>query len=295
MEVADGFERTEVLKAAAAVEALSGHPVAHAVTNAVEEWPEVEGFQSQSGRGVMATVGHRIVRVGSARMMTEAGIDISALADAAGERARQGETAFFVGIGDRLAAVLSVADQVKDTAIDAISDLNAGGHRVAVISGDGRDAAEAVAQRLEIGEVFADALPEAKVAVIRDLARSGTLAFVGDGINDAPALASADVGIAIGTGTDVAMESADVVLMSGDPQGVVTAIGLSRDTMRNIRQNLAWAFGYNILLIPVAAGALYPAFGILLSPMLAAAAMALSSVAVVTNALRLRRSQGALA
>ena len=295
VEVADGFERTEVLKAAAAVEALSGHPVAHAVTNAVEEWPEVEGFQSQSGRGVMATVGHRIVRVGSARMMTEAGIDISALSDAAEERARQGETAFFVGIGDRLAAVLAVADQVKDTAIDAISDLNAGGHRVAMISGDGRDAAEAVAQRLEIGEVFADALPEAKVAVIRDLARSGTLAFVGDGINDAPALASADVGIAIGTGTDVAMETADVVLMSGDPQGVVTAIGLSRDTMRNIRQNLAWAFGYNILLIPVAAGALYPAFGILLSPMLAAAAMALSSVAVVTNALRLRRSQGALA
>ncbi|MDE0209838.1 MAG: HAD-IC family P-type ATPase, partial [Boseongicola sp.] len=180
-------------------------------------------------------------------------------------------------------------------AIDAISDLNAGGHRVAMISGDGRDAAEAVAQRLEIGEVFADALPEAKVAVIRDLARTGTIAFVGDGINDAPALASADVGIAIGTGTDVAMETADVVLMSGDPQGVVTAIGLSRDTMRNIRQNLAWAFGYNILLIPVAAGALYPAFGILLSPMLAAAAMALSSVAVVTNALRLRRSKGALA
>ncbi len=295
VEVTDGFERSEVLKAAAAVEALSGHPVAHAVTNAVEEWPEVEGFQSQSGRGVMATVGHLLVRVGSARMMTEAGIDISALADAAAERARQGETAFFVGIGDQLAAVLSVADQVKDTAIDAISDLNGGGHRVAMISGDGRDAAEAVAQRLEVGEVFADALPEAKVDVIRELARSGTIAFVGDGINDAPALASADVGIAIGTGTDVAMETADVVLMSGDPQGVVTAIGLSRDTMRNIRQNLAWAFGYNILLIPVAAGALYPAFGILLSPMLAAAAMALSSVAVVTNALRLRRSEGALA
>ena len=295
VEVTDGFERSEVLKAAAAVEALSGHPVAHAVTNAVEEWPEVEGFQSQSGRGVMATVGHLLVRVGSARMMTEAGIDISALADAAAERARQGETAFFVGIGDQLAAALSVADQVKDTAIDAISDLNGGGHRVAMISGDDRDAAEAVAQRLEVGEVFADALPEAKVDVIRELARSGTIAFVGDGINDAPALASADVGIAIGTGTDVAMETADVVLMSGDPQGVVTAIGLSRDTMRNIRQNLAWAFGYNILLIPVAAGALYPAFGILLSPMLAAAAMALSSVAVVTNALRLRRSEGALA
>lgn len=295
VEVTDGFERSEVLKAAAAVEALSGHPVAQAVTNAVEEWPEVEGFQSQSGRGVMATVGHLLVRVGSARMMTEAGIDISALADAAAVRARQGETAFFVGIGDQLAAVLSVADQVKDTAIDAISDLNGGGHRVAMISGDGREAAEAVAQRLEVGEVFADALPEAKVDVIRELARSGTIAFVGDGINDAPALASADVGIAIGTGTDVAMETADVVLMSGDPQGVVTAIGLSRDTMRNIRQNLAWAFGYNILLIPVAAGALYPAFGILLSPMLAAAAMALSSVAVVTNALRLRRSEGALA
>ncbi len=294
VEVADGFERSEVLKAAAAVEALSGHPVAHAVTNALERWPAVEGFQSLPGRGVMATAGTQLVRVGSARMMTEAGIDISALADAAGERARLGETAFFVGIGDRLAAVLSVADPMKDNAVGAISDLNSGGHRVAMVSGDGHDAAEAIAQRLGIGEIFADALPETKVAVIRDLARSGTIAFVGDGINDAPALATAHVGMAIGTGTDVAMEAADVVLMSGDPQGVVTAIGLSRDTMRNIRQNLAWAFGYNILLIPVAAGALYPAFGILLSPMLAAAAMALSSVAVVTNALRLRRSEGKL-
>ncbi len=294
VEVAEGFERPEVLKATAAVEALSEHPVAHAVTNAVEKWPEADGFRSLSGRGVVATVGNQLVRIGSARMMTEAGIDISALADAAKERARLGETAFFVGIGTRLAAVLSVADPVKDTAIDAIRDLNTGGHRVALVSGDGRDAAEAIAQRLGIGEVFADALPEAKTAVIHDLSSPGTLAFVGDGINDAPALATADVGIAIGTGTDVAIESADVVLTSGDPRGVVTAIGLSRDTMRNIRQNLAWAFGYNILLIPVAAGALYPAFGILLSPMLAAAAMALSSVAVVTNALRLRRSEGGL-
>ena len=294
VEVADGFERQEVLTAAAAVEALSGHPVAQAVTNSVERWPEAEGFRSLSGRGVVATVGNQLVRVGSARMMTEAGIDISAFADAAKERARLGETAFFVSIGARLAAVLSVADPVKDTAIHAVSDLNVGGHRVALVSGDDRDAADAVAQRLGIGDVFADALPEAKAAVINDLARSGTLAFVGDGINDAPALATSDVGIAIGTGTDVAIESADVILTSGDPRGVVTAIGLSRDTMRNIRQNLAWAFGYNILLIPVAAGALYPAFGILLSPMLAAAAMALSSVAVVTNALRLRRSEGKL-
>ena len=291
-EISEGFERQEVLKAAAAVEALSEHPVAQAVTNSVERWPEAEGFRSLPGRGVVATVGNRQVRIGSARMMTEAGIDISALADAAKERARLGETAFFVSVGARLAAVLSVADPVRDTAVHAISDLNAGGHRVVLVSGDGRDAAEAVAQRLGIGDVFADALPEAKAAVIRDLSRSGTLAFVGDGINDAPALATSDVGIAIGTGTDVAVESADVILTSGDPRGVVTAIGLSRDTMRNIRQNLAWAFGYNILLIPVAAGALYPAFGILLSPMLAAAAMALSSVAVVTNALRLRRSEG---
>ncbi len=295
VEVADGFERQEVLKAAAAVEALSEHPVAQAVTSSVEGWPEAAGFQSLSGRGAVATVGNQQVRVGSARMMAEAGIDISTLAEAAKDRARLGETAFFVSVGARPAAVLAVADPVKDTAIRAISDLNAGGHRVALVSGDGRDAAEAIAQRLGIGDVFADALPEAKAAVIHDLSRAGTLAFVGDGINDAPALATSDVGIAIGTGTDVAIESADVILTSGDPRGVVAAIGLSRDTMRNIRQNLAWAFGYNILLIPVAAGALYPAFGILLSPMLAAAAMALSSVAVVTNALRLRRSEGKLA
>ncbi|MYA89414.1 MAG: copper-translocating P-type ATPase [Boseongicola sp. SB0662_bin_57] len=294
VQVAKGFERPEVLRTAAAVEALSAHPVAQAVTNAAENWPEAEGFQSLSGRGVVATVGNQLVRIGSARMMTEAGIDISALADAAKARARLGETAFFVSIGARLAAILSVADPVKDTAVHAVGDLSAGGHKVALVSGDGRDAAEAIAQRLGITDVFSDALPEAKAAIIHDLSRPGMLAFVGDGINDAPALATADVGIAIGTGTDVAIESADVVLTSGDPRGVVTAIGLSRDTMRNVRQNLAWAFGYNILLIPVAAGALYPAFGILLSPMLAAAAMALSSVAVVTNALRLRGSEGKL-
>ncbi len=292
VEIADGFGLPEVLEDAAAVEALSGHPVARAVTKAVEGWPEAEGFRSMPGLGVMAAVGGRRVRVGSARLMTEAGIDVSALADVAAERARLGETAFFVGIGDRPAAVLSVADPVKDAAVDAIRDLTAAGHRVAMVSGDRRAAAEAIARQLGIGAVFADALPEAKVAVIRRLARSGTTAFVGDGINDAPALAAADVGIAIGTGADVATEAADVVLMSGDPRGVVTAIGVSRDTMRNVRQNLAWAFGYNILLIPVAAGALHPAFGILLSPTLAAAAMALSSVAVVTNALRLRRSGG---
>ena len=227
--------------------------------------------------------------------MLKENIAIGHLRDREEDLARRGRTALFAAIDGQVAAVIGVSDPVKPSSRDAIAALHAQGLKVAMITGDKRETAEAIAAETGIDTIVAGVLPDGKVAALNDLRGGGNkIAFVGDGINDAPALAEADVGIAIGTGTDVAMETADVVLMSGDPRGVARAIGLSRDTMGNIRQNLAWAFGYNILLIPVAAGALYPATGLLLSPMLAAGAMALSSVAVVTNALRLKRSEGRL-
>ncbi len=204
--------------------------------------------------------------------------------------AAKGRTALYAAIDARVAAVIAVADPVKSASAEAIRALHGAGLRVAMITGDKRETAEAIAHEVGIDTVIAGVLPDGKVAALDTLREGGArVAFVGDGINDAPALAHADVGIAIGTGTDVAIESADVVLMSGDLRGVVNAVQVSRHTMRNIRQNLFWAFGYNTALIPVAAGVLYPAFGLLLSPVLAAGAMALSSVFVLTNALRLRR------
>lgn len=256
--------------------------------------PAATDVTAVTGRGVTGIVDGQIVRVGSHRLMTEAGIDTSILDQAAKDRAALGETVFYVSIADAIAAVLSVTDPIKPGAADAVATLRRSGIRVVMITGDSQASANAVAAQLGIDEVFAESLPETKLDIIRALQKVGPTAFVGDGINDAPALAAADVGIALGSGTDVAMETADVVLMSGAPQGVATAIGLSRATMRNITQNLGWAFGYNALLIPVAAGILYPIFGLLLSPMLAAGAMALSSVAVVTNALRLRKADGSL-
>ena len=226
--------------------------------------------------------------------MRSEGLDLGALQAEANIRAAKGETPVFVAWEGAVRAMLSVADPIKANARQTIETLADAGKKTALLTGDAKPTGNAVAGQLGIDHVVAEALPETKVAALRDLSKSGATAFVGDGINDAPALATADVGIAIGTGTDVAMETADVVLMSGDPMGVPRAIGLSQETLRIIRQNLAWAFGYNILLIPVAAGVLYPAFGLLLSPMLAALAMALSSVAVVTNALRLRRAEGRL-
>lgn len=290
----EGFDRAEVLALVAAVEALSEHPIAEAIVRAAKTQGaprhDVDDFSSITGYGVRAKVAGRDVLVGADRLMTREGLDITPLADAERRLAEQGRTALFAAIDGRVAAVIGVADPVKPASAAAISALHDLGLKVAMITGDKRETALAIARETGIDHVIAGVLPDGKVAALDELRGTGQqIAFVGDGINDAPALAHADVGIAIGTGTDVAIESADVVLMSGDLRGVVNAFDVSRRTMANIRQNLFWAFGYNVALIPVAAGVLYPAFGLLLSPVLAAGAMALSSVFVLTNALRLRR------
>ena len=291
--LAEGGERARVLAAAAAVEARSEHPVGEAILRAARAEgvavPEAVDFETITGHGVRARVAGAEVLVGAGRLMAREGIDTAQLEARETALARNGRTALFVAVDGRLAAVIGVADPVKPASRAAIAALHARGLEVAMITGDKQETAEAIAAETGIDRVIAGVLPDGKVAALHDLREGRALAFVGDGINDAPALAEADVGIAIGTGTDVAIESADVVLMSGDLRGVVNAVEVSRRTMRNIRQNLFWAFGYNTALIPVAAGVLYPAFGVLLSPMLAAAAMALSSVFVLTNALRLRR------
>ncbi|MBO6790588.1 MAG: copper-translocating P-type ATPase [Dinoroseobacter sp.] len=292
--VADGFERDVVLALIAAVEAQSEHPIAEAITRGARSQgiavPSASGFRSVTGFGVVAMVKGQEVMVGADRYMIGENVDIGALVDTEKELAGRGRTALFAAIDGRLAAVIAVADPVKSASRAAISALHDRGFQVAMITGDKQETAEAIARETGIDHVIAGVLPDGKVAALDDLRAGGRkIAFVGDGINDAPALAHADVGLAIGTGTDVAIESADVVLMSGDLRGVVNAVEVSKRTMANIRQNLVWAFGYNVALIPVAAGVLYPAFGLLLSPVFAASAMALSSVSVLTNALRLRR------
>ena len=292
---AAGVDRATLLSAVAAVEAKSEHPVARAIVAAAEAEglavAPVEGFAALAGRGVRGRVAGQDVTIGSARLMAEIGAAPDAGAEAQAARlAAEGRTVLFAGLDGRFAGLLAVADRVKDTSAAAVARLQAMGLTVAMITGDGRATAEAVAARLGIDAVVAEVLPAGKVEAVRALrAEHGALAFVGDGINDAPALAEADVGIAVGSGTDVAIEAADVVLMSGNMAGVPAALALSRATIHNIRENLFWAFAYNTALIPVAAGVLWPAFGLLLSPMLAAGAMALSSVFVVGNALRLRR------
>ena len=296
MVTAEGMDRAEVLRLVAAVEARSVHPVADAIARAARaaraegaDLPEATQFETITGHGVRARVAGRDVLVGADRLMTREGVDTAPLAATEADLAARGRTALFAAIDGQLAAVIAVADPVKSTSASAIAALHDAGLRVAMLTGDKRETALAIARETGIDEVVAGLLPEDKVAALRDMQAQGPVAFVGDGINDAPALAQADVGIAIGTGTDVAIEAADVVLMSGDLRGVTGAVAVSRATMRNIRQNLVWAFGYNVALIPVAAGVLYPATGMLLSPVLAAGAMALSSVFVVSNALRLRR------
>ena len=292
--LADGASRAEVLARVAAVEERSEHPIAEAILRAARaeglSLPHVTEFTSITGYGVRARVDGAEVLVGADRLMAQEGIDTAALAGKETELARSGRTALYAAIDGKVAAVIGVSDPVKPSSRATIAALHGMGLKVAMITGDKRETAEAIARETGIDHVIAGVLPDGKVAAIEDLREGGgKLAFVGDGINDAPALAHADVGIAIGTGTDVAIESADVVLMSGDLRGVVNAVEVSRRSMANIRQNLFWAFGYNTALIPVAAGVLYPAFGVLLSPVLAAGAMALSSVFVLTNALRLRR------
>ena len=294
VEVAAGFVEADVLAAVAAVESRSEHPVAQAIVTAAQgrglRLATPEAFEAEPGFGVRATVEGRRVEVGADRLMRQLGLDVAPFAGLAARLAGEGKTPLYAAIDGRLAAIIAVADPIKPTTPAAIAALKRLGVRVAMITGDNRRTAEAIARRLGIDEVVAEVLPTDKAEVVRRLQAAGAarVAFVGDGINDAPALAQADVGLAIGTGTDIAIESADVVLMSGDLRGVPNAMALSQATIRNIHQNLGWAFGYNAVLIPLAAGALYPVFGILLSPMLAGLAMALSSVSVLTNALRLR-------
>ncbi len=296
LEVADGFDSGDVLGKVAAVESRSEHPIARAIVEASEArgitLPAMERFESVTGMGVRAMVDGLPVEVGADRYMRQLGLDIGSFAATAERLGSEGKSPLYAAIDGRPAAIIAVADPIKDSTPKAIEALHQLGLKVAMITGDNAGTAHAIARQLGIDEVIAEVLPEGKVEAVRRLKTShGQLAFVGDGINDAPALAAADVGLAIGTGTDVAMESADVVLMSGNLQGVPNAIALSQATLGNIRQNLFWAFAYNTALIPVAAGALYPVWGILLSPIFAAGAMALSSVFVLGNALRLRSFQ----
>lgn len=300
LEVAEGFDRTTVLARIAAVESRSEHPIARAIVDAAKHegitLPALDGFDSITGMGVRATVDGSRVEVGADRYMRELGLDVGVFSTTAARLGDQGKSPLYAAIDGRLAAIVAVADPIKPSTPAAISALHQLGLKVAMITGDNEVTAQAIAARLGIDEVVAEVLPAGKVDAVRRLkAQHGRVAFVGDGINDAPALAEADVGMAIGTGTDVAMEAADVVLMSGNLQGVPNAIALSQATIGNIRQNLFWAFAYNTALIPVAAGALYPAYGLLLSPIFAAGAMALSSVFVLGNALRLRRFQPPMA
>jgi Cu+-exporting ATPase len=293
LTITKGFEEADVLRLVASVEAMSEHPIAAAIVRYAKQnglvLASIDDFSSITGFGVSAVIEGRKVFVGADRLMSLEGIDLDAVKSVGETLGQEGKTPLFAAIDGQLAAVIAVSDPIKASTAEAIGTLHDLGLKVAMITGDNEATAQAIAAKLGIDEVVAEVLPEGKVAAIERLQTGGSkIAFVGDGINDAPALARADVGIAIGTGTDVAIESADVVLMSGDLKGVVNALHVSQRTMRNIRQNLFWAFGYNALLIPVAAGVFYPVAGLMLSPALAAGAMALSSVFVLSNALRLR-------
>ncbi|APO74498.1 copper-transporting ATPase protein ActP 2 [Rhizobium etli 8C-3] len=294
-QVADGFLREDVLGWVASIEALSEHPIAEAIVKAADSeglaLADVKGFEASPGYGVKGSVAGRSLLVGADRALVREGISVEGFALVDEELSRKGRSPLYVAVDGRLAAIVAVSDPIKETTPGAIRALHAFGLEVAMITGDNRRTAEAVAAELGIDRVVAQVRPEGKVEAVKRLREHGKVAFVGDGINDAPALTEADVGLAVGTGTDVAVESADVVLMSGDLTAVVTAIGLSRATIRNIKQNLFWAFVYNAGLVPVAAGLLYPVNGTLLSPVFAAGAMAMSSVFVLANALRLRRTQ----
>ena len=296
--VQSGFDADQVFVLLASVEAKSEHPIALAIVQAATEKQvsllPVTEFDSITGSGIEALVNGQRIQIGASLYMQQIGLDVSAFNAEAARLGQEGKTPIYMAIDQQLAAIVAVADPIKDTTFAAIAALHQLGLKVAMITGDNRHTAQAIAARLQIDHVVAEVLPEGKVDVVRELQQQfGRVAFVGDGINDAPALAQADVGIAIGTGTDVAIEAAEVVLMSGNLQGVPNAIALSKATIRNIRQNLFWAFIYNIALIPIAAGVLYPFAGILLSPIFAAGAMALSSVFVLGNALRLKYFQAA--
>jgi Cu+-exporting ATPase len=318
---ADALSECDVLALAVGVEALSEHPLADAIMRAAADRgvkrAELRGFESRTGKGVLGkTADGMRAAVGNAALMRELGIEATGLEADATRMAEQGQTPVFVALDDHAVGVLGIADPVKPGARDAVAALKRMGLEVVMLTGDRRETADAVARSVGIDRVVAEVLPAVKVAVIRDLQAGGSgtgvpsarprdpgaapsverprvVAMVGDGINDAPALAQADVGIAMGTGTDIAMDAGDITLMRGDLRAAVDAIALARRTMRTMRQNLFWAFVYNVVGIPVAAGVLVPAFGITLNPILASAAMAFSSVSVVGNSLRLRRFAGA--
>ncbi|HUF41163.1 MAG TPA: heavy metal translocating P-type ATPase, partial [Verrucomicrobiae bacterium] len=289
-------ERKEILRLAASLERASEHPLAAAIVSAAENeglrLSSTDQFRSLTGKGVIGRVDGHSVALGNIKLIEELSIDAASLRTRAEELRREGHTVMFVAVDDRAVGLVAVSDPIKPSTQEAIEILHREGIEVVMLTGDSRTTAEAVARRLKIDRVEAEVLPEQKSEVIKRLQAEGrTVGMAGDGVNDAPALAQAHVGIAMGTGTDVAIESAHVTLVKGDLRGIAKASRLSRATMRNIRQNLFFAFVYNTLGVPIAAGVLYPYFGLLLSPIIASAAMTFSSVSVITNALRLRRAR----
>jgi Cu+-exporting ATPase len=293
---AEGWDEATILMFAASLERSSEHPLSTAIVACSVgrgiDLASVHDFASITGKGVVGSINGHAVAIGNMALLNDRNIDPGDLAHHADERRTQGETALFIAIDDAIAGVLAVADPIKESTFDAIRRLHDEKVSIVMLTGDNATTAHAVAERLGLERVFADVLPDQKLAIVKDLQADGNIvAMAGDGVNDAPALAQAEVGIAMGTGTDVAMESAGVTLVKGDLRGIASARSLSRATMKNIRQNLVFAFAYNGLGIPVAAGVLYPVFGLLLSPMIAAAAMSFSSVSVIGNALRLRAAK----
>jgi len=291
---APGHSESDLLRLAASLERGSEHPLAAAIVAGAEErkltLSAVGDFRSITGKGVAGRVEGRTVALGNHRLMQDLGVPIGDLAERADALRRDGQTAMFVAVDGRIAGLVGVADPIKESTPEALRLLRESGVRVVMLTGDSRATAETVARKLGITEIEAEVLPDQKSAVVKRLQAEGRIvAVAGDGINDAPALAQAHVGIAMGTGTDVAMESADITLVKGDLRGIARARRLSQATMRNIRENLFFAFVYNALGVPIAAGVLYPLFGLLLNPIIASAAMSFSSVSVIFNALRLRR------
>jgi Cu+-exporting ATPase len=296
VEPVGDFEEAEVLQLAASLERASEHPLGHAIVQAAQERGAVlassTDFRSITGKGIAGAVGGRPVAVGSVALLADLGADPAALQGRAEVLRAEGQTVLFVAVDGRPAGLLGVADPIKPSTQEALHSLRDEGIRVIMLTGDSRTTAQAVARKLGLDAFEAEVMPAQKQQVVERLRAEGrVVAMAGDGINDAPALAAADVGIAMGTGTDVAMESAGVTLVKGDLRGIARARRLSHATMHNIRQNLFFAFAYNTIGVPVAAGVLYPFFGLLLSPMIASAAMSLSSVSVIFNALRLRRAR----
>jgi Cu+-exporting ATPase len=288
------FSKKEILTLAASAEKGSEHPLGEAIVNKAKEDDlpllDSKDFQAIPGRGIEATINSKRILLGNLKLIEEKKVMLNGLSDRAEQLSSQGKTPMYLAVDGEVAGIIAVADTLKENSKEAVKALHRMGLEVVMLTGDNERTAKAIAHQIGIDRVLAEVLPEAKAKEIKRLQAEGKkVGMVGDGINDAPALAQADVGIAIGTGTDVAMESSDITLIGGDLRGIVTAIALSKATIQNIKQNLFWAFAYNTILIPVAAGVLFPFFGILLNPIFAAGAMAFSSVTVVSNALRLRR------